>query len=529
MTGFAVGGDIKRGIKMKIEVLFGKYDGLSSLIEMNLGDEAKNADKAFMYIFAMNWVIVSFISSLTYGTYALGIVGGGLATGLAFAVYRLFPGTSISRIVIGMLIMVFPIIMIQQHLGRIEMHFHIFVVLAFLSLYKDVLPVIASALTIAVHHLLFTYLQLNGISFGDTEIIIFNYACGWDIAFLHASFVIVEAAVLIYMIYMITNQYLSSMKIVEKVDEITESHDFTIRLDKETVQEEAFHNFISSLRNVLNTAKTSANQTTNITEKVHTITTSLSESSSRQQLSMSKITEDSNLMQEELYQTSKDTSYAKDRIDEVNNNLQGIGERIIKFTQSIEQTAEVENSMSGRLHELTQSAEEIKNILTVISDIADQTNLLALNAAIEAARAGEHGRGFAVVADEVRKLAERTQKSLNEIHGTVNIVVQAINDTSDNMNSNAENITQLSSDSTEVRTSLENTIEIMNETANLSEKSSKNFSENILKLEILVKTINDVEALTTSSFSSIQEIVNTINDLVENSQKLNQELNVYKT
>jgi methyl-accepting chemotaxis protein len=514
---------------MKLETLFGNYSGLSSLIEKNLYEEAKNADKAFIYIFVINWLIVAFVTSLTYDAYLLGIVGGAVLTGLAFFAYKFFPGTSASRIIIGVLIMGFPIIMIQQHLGRIEMHFHIFVVLAFMSLYKDVLPTIASALTIAVHHLLFTYLQLSDASFAGVKIIIYNYACGWDLAFLHAAFVIVEAAVLIYMVYMIINQYLNSMQIMENVNSITENHDFTISLKQETVQEKAFHAFITSLRNVLNTAKTSAMQTTDITDKIHHVTTALSQSSSKQQSSISEITENSTLMQEELHQTSKDSSYAKERIDEANKNLQDIGERIMQFTQNIEQTAEIENSMSEKLNELTQSAEEIKSILTVISDIADQTNLLALNAAIEAARAGEHGRGFAVVADEVRKLAERTQKSLNEIHGTVNIVVQAINDTSENMTSNAENITHLSSDSLEVRSSLEKTIEIMDETAGLSKNSARNFSENIIKLESLVKTIHDVEALTTDSFSSIEEIVETIDSLVANAQQLNQELNIYKT
>ena len=93
-------------------------------------------------------------------------------------------------------------------------------------------------------------------------------------------------------------------------------------------------------------------------------------------------------------------------------------------------TAEKEAQMNDRLNHLATEATQVKSVLEVIGDIADQTNLLALNAAIEAARAGEHGRGFAVVADEVRKLAERTQKSLIETNATVNVIVQSISDIS---------------------------------------------------------------------------------------------------
>lgn len=104
----------------------------------------------------------------------------------------------------------------------------------------------------------------------------------------------------------------------------------------------------------------------------------------------------------------------------------------------IERVTAQERHLSDNLQALAGNARETKAILVTIGDIADQTNLLALNAAIEAARAGEHGRGFAVVADEVRKLAERTQKSLAEISATINVFIQSVSDNSEALNQNME-------------------------------------------------------------------------------------------
>ena len=183
------------------------------------------------------------------------------------------------------------------------------------------------------------------------------------------------------------------------------------------------------------------------------------------------LTQSANILKEKMNELHKASLEASKELAEVAAMMQNINEKIF----------EISNQTSN----VMQQSEDIKNVVSVIQEIADQTNLLALNAAIEAARAGEHGRGFAVVADEVRKLAEKTQKSLSEIDANINILTQSISTIGEAIIKQTEDISTATQKIEEVNSKTQNMENAVNEVDKIADevnemanKMLKNVEEN---------------------------------------------------
>ncbi|MGD9971043.1 MAG: methyl-accepting chemotaxis protein [Sulfuricurvum sp.] len=346
---------------------------------------------------------------------------------------------------------------------------------------------------------------------------------------------LISASAMMGIFYMIIQNITGSItRLDEMINVVAQNRDFTknasVQGDDELAHmSKKVNELVSALRQAFQGIRSASSENLSVSAELSATTLSIGKAAEEEARIVMQTTSESDRMKEAMMASAQEAEMVKNKAIGARENLQEAQSALHNTIDQLSLTVQSEGEINDRLNSLSQEASQVKQVLTVIADIADQTNLLALNAAIEAARAGEHGRGFAVVADEVRKLAERTQKSLVETNSTVNVIVQSINDITDQMNHNAKRIESLVKASSEVNNYTETAVGALLDTVMAIEKLASDTQVNARTTEAIISKIGNINELSTSNARSVEEIAAAAEHLHHMTEQLTNQISVFRT
>jgi signal transduction histidine kinase/CheY-like chemotaxis protein len=192
--------------------------------------EYERSDTLMLKLVFFHWMLVSLSGIFLFHDFYLGPVGGGVLFFLSAFAYRHYRGSQLFRCLMAIVLLTYSIILIQQSMGRLEMHFHIFVALSFLIIYRDMKSITGGALFIILHHLIFNYLQAYGVTLFGTPVVVFNYGCGIDIVLLHAFFVIFEWIVLSKMVVGMEEHFMELVRTKEALQSVNTNLESIVKI-----------------------------------------------------------------------------------------------------------------------------------------------------------------------------------------------------------------------------------------------------------------------------------------------------------
>jgi methyl-accepting chemotaxis protein len=269
---------------------------------------------------------------------------------------------------------------------------------------------------------------------------------------------------------------------------------------------ESLERFVGEVVNIITA-------TTNISNEIAANMQEMVKGSDEQSQQTSEVASAVEEMTKTILDTTQNTEAATEASMQYGNIAKEGGNVVQETIEGMNKIAEVVKKSADTVQALGKSSNEIGEIIQVIDDIADQTNLLALNAAIEAARAGEQGRGFAVVADEVRKLAERTTKATKEIAATIKRIQKDTEGAVKSMESGTVEVDRGKQLADKAGISLNQIIAGADKVVNIVTQVSAASEEQSSASEQISKNVEAINTVTQQNSASLQQISNAMEDL----------------
>ncbi|MCX6074849.1 MAG: methyl-accepting chemotaxis protein [Campylobacterales bacterium] len=290
----------------------------------------------------------------------------------------------------------------------------------------------------------------------------------------------------------------------------------------------SLNDFVLSIRTVVSEAISVSKENVALASETASDANGVTKQISNTRHLVNKNLEEIGAISSQLQSMSSMTESVVTSLNKADGELETTMKSIHNVAGQAKNSAEEGAKIAQQLRQLEQEAAQIRSILSIIGDIADQTNLLALNAAIEAARAGEHGRGFAVVADEVRKLAEKTQSSLTEISATTEVIIRSVGDIADGTIASSESIIALAKTSETSEGLISNAADAMREAVKVMHKAQEHYLTLLKRGELASEGMANIDSDAATNIDTMVRVDQKISRLSTMSSHLGDQLNYFK-